>query len=428
MFDDVTIAQYAATKAKIKFSRVGNQRDNDAESGAAMNLMFWKKKTAPEDGAASQQEEPDGDEVLQNSSDDETADSPEKPGLMARLRSRFAALFSRSRKSGAAKDDNSEESGDEPGDEPGNEQSGSPDGKSAAGVKEVPKKPGLLARLSSKFSSLLGRFRKSSQKTAEADEHGQSAKAAAGASGKESQSAGDKAGGAEGQAKKTGLVEKLKPLLSSLGSKLMAAGSGVFSFLSEYLIYLLSGLAAILLVGLIYMARDIIFPPLVRKTTSSDPAKYVKPVPVSAPEVAPTLEPDPNASPQAAAEIFQKKSEEAKAKAEALIKEAEELQKKSEEAKAQAEALKKKEEEERAQAEALRKKQEEERASRYRNQSGSSGQQTTGGTKVMPGSNEWTAGSKDPKATAKTLKEAIEAMNAESSGNISRPTKPPGNP
>ena len=384
-----------------------------------MNLMFWKKKTAPEDGVDNQQEDSDGDAAPENSSDDELTGDPEKPGLIARLKSKFTALFSRSKKSGAAKDDKAEEQSEEPGDE------------SATTAEEAPVKPGLIARIKSKLSGLLGRFRKPSQKASDAKEHDQPAEKPAETSGNESQqTSGNSAGEAKEEPKKPGMIERLKPVLASLGAKLLSSVSRLFALLSEYMIYWLSALAVILLVGLIFAARDIIFPPLVRKTTSSDPAKYVKPVPASAPEAAPTLEaePDPNASPQVAAEIFQKKSEEAKAKAEALIKEAEELQKKSEEAKARAEALKKKEEEERAQAEALRKKQEEERASRYRNQSGSSGQQTTGGTKVMPGSNEWTAGSKDPKATAKTLKEAIEAMNAESSGNISRPAKPPGNP
>lgn len=379
-----------------------------------MNLMFWKKKTAPEDGVDNQQEDSDGDAAPENASDDELAGDPERQGLIARLKSKFTALFSRAKKSDTAKDDEAEELGGKSGDEPDDEQRGDPPNESATATEEAPVKPGLIARIKSQLSGLLGRFRKPAQKASDTKER--------------DQPAGNSTEEAKAEPKKPGLIERLKPVLASLGSKLLSSVSRLFALLSEYMIYWLSALAVILLVGLIYVARDIIFPPLVRKTTSSDPAKYVKPVPASAPEAAPTLEPDPNASPQAAAEIFQKKSEEAKAKAEALIKEAEELQKKSEEAKARAEALKKKEEEERAQAEALRKKQEEERASRYRNQSGSSGQQTTGGTKVMPGSNEWTAGSKDPKATAKTLKEAIEAMNAESSGNISRPAKPPGNP
>lgn len=120
---------------------------------------------------------------------------------------------------------------------------------------------------------------------------------------------------------------------------------------------------------------------------------------------------------QARAEALKKKSEEAQAQAEAL-------KKKNEEALVQAEALKKESEAAQARAEELRKKEEEKaRADALKKSSRQTGRSATPG--------EMTVGNDDPKAAAKSLKEAIEAMNADSDAssrgqpNKRSPVRPP---
>jgi chromosome segregation ATPase len=102
--------------------------------------------------------------------------------------------------------------------------------------------------------------------------------------------------------------------------------------------------------------------------------------------------------PQAEVKVLKETSKEAQARAEAL-------KKKSEEAQAQAEALKKESEAAQARAEELRKREEEARAEALRKSSRQTGRSAPG---------EMTVGNDDPKAAARSLKEAIEAMNADS--------------
>ncbi len=126
---------------------------------------------------------------------------------------------------------------------------------------------------------------------------------------------------------------------------------------------------------------------------------------------------------QAEAEALKSKSEDAQALAEALKKESEDtqaqaetLKKQSEAAQARAEELKKKEEE-KARAEALKK------SSRQQPPLDSSARHAGGGAAPSPSTGEVTVGSKDPKAAAQSLKEAIEAMNVGSGGASKKSVK-----
>lgn len=342
-----------------------------------MNLMFWKKKAAIEEGA----------------------EAPVKSGFYSQIKSRLAALFQRFKK--APPEVAEEQDKDTP--THAGEKTAIPEENPAENLA----KPGLLARIKSGFTALSQRFKKSPAPTEAAPREEQS---------KDTQSGSkDKAVDAEEEPEKPGLGERIK--------------SEFVPFALQYKIYLFSVLAILLLIGIVYAAWDIIFPPLVRNTTSSDPAKYLKP---QAPE--PAVEPglviasQPVASqpvvPQTEAEILKKKSEDAQARAEALMKE-------SIEAQAQAEALKIKSEEAQAQAEAeaIKKKEDEERAkalkkARVQQQPlGSSAQQASGNANPSPVNGEMSVGNKDPKATATTLKEAIEAMNASSGGYNKKPAK-----
>lgn len=98
-----------------------------------MNLMFWKKKTGTGDGAEKLQENPENNSGSHQPDDPGTAGpgTPEKPGLAERVKTAFAAVAARFRKSPArdAGEDESPDAGAQHGPEaaPEGASEGAPD-------------------------------------------------------------------------------------------------------------------------------------------------------------------------------------------------------------------------------------------------------------------------------------------------------------
>lgn len=346
------------------------------------------------------------DDIAAKNPDPEISDqkTPVKPGLIAQINSKFSALALRFKK--APVPDAEENQG---------EDTHHRSKESSDGAKESTIKLGVVAQIKAKLAAMTLRFKRAPE-PAMAEDRGK----------KTPRRSKDDAGDTE---------EASEPSLISLVKSLLAA------FVSYYKKHLIFTLLLLSLSGIVYNAWDIIFPPLVRKPTPHNVAKprIHEPAPQTDAEAikkkseeaqarADTLKKESEEA-QIQAEALKKASEEAQAKAEELSKKeeeektrAEELRKKEEEEKAGTEALKKNEEEEKARTEALKKKNAEEktRADALKKSSRQTGEVTTSFTSK----GEVAVGSNDPKATAKSLKEAIEAMNNGSSGRtLPKPAK-----
>ena len=293
-----------------------------------MNLMFWKKKPGIENGAEELRDASPVNDRAQKSSDSiastqdanesDPASSNPKTGLAARIKSILATLVSRFKKTPAPAPDAEEGQGKDT-------RRRSKDNPEDAG--EAPVKLGLVARIRSKLIALTLRLKEAPEPDAEED-HGKGAR----------RRSKDDREDAEEAPK--------EPSLFGLVRLLLAA------FISHYKKRLIFTLLLLLLIGIVYAAWDIIFPPLIRTSATLEPQTRSEAL-------------------KKKSELLKKKSDEAQARAESLRKEseathaeAEALKKKEEEEKAQAEALKQKEAEEkaRAEAEALLKKEAEEKA------------------------------------------------------------------
>jgi len=425
-----------------------------------MNLMFWKKK--PEAGndaedaqgdssmnkkgresldvAAAKQDSSESNPESPNPESHEQ-DAPVKTGLVARMKSKFTSFARHFRKAPAF------HAGEDYASNAHGSLKPAPD--DAPAIKSDPKssdpgtpeKPGLVTQIKSKLATLVLRFKKTPAPDVEEDQDKDTRRRSK-----------DESENTEETPEKPSLVERVK---SNLGA-----------FISHHKKLLIFTLLFLSLAGIVYAAWDIIFPPLVRKS-SSDKTPIHESAPHEQPQIeAEALKKNGEEAParaeapkkesseqtQTEAEALKKKSEEAQARAEAPKKndskqaqtEAEALKSKSEEAQARAEALKQESEKAQAQAEALRKeseaaqaraeelrKKEEEKArvealkkSPPQQQSlDSSIKQTGGNAAPPPNTGEVTVGSKDPKTNAKSLKEAIEAMNAGSDVPSKKPAK-----
>ena len=393
-----------------------------------MNLMFWKKKPGIENGAEELRDDSPVNDRAQKSSDSiastqdanesDPASSNPKTGLAARIKSILATLVSRFKKTPAPAPDAEEGQGKDT-------RRRSKDNPEDAG--EAPVKLGLVARIRSKLIALTLRLKEAPEPDAEED-HGKGAR----------RRSKDDREDAEEAPK--------EPSLFGLVRLLLAA------FISHYKKRLIFTLLLLLLIGIVYAAWDIIFPPLIRTSATLEPqtrsealkkkSELLKKKSDEAQARAESLRKESEAT-HAEAEALKKKEEEEKAQAEALKQkeaeekaraEAEALLKKEAEEKAQAEALAKKQAEEKAQAEAkaLMKKEAEEKAraaaldrsSRQQQSLGSPVRQSGGGT-ALPSANGEVAivGGKDPKTAAKSLKEVIETMNSDSAPPPKKPAK-----
>lgn len=424
-----------------------------------MNLMFWKKKPeagndaedAQRDSSMNKKERESLDFAAatqgstESNAESPNPESPEqeapvKTGLIARMKSKLTSVarhFSKASAFQAGEDyasDAKDSSKSAPNDAPAIES----DPKSADPGTSA--KPALVAQIKSQLAALVLRFKKTPVPDAEE------------AQGKDThRRSKDDSEDTEETQEKPGLVERVK---SNLGA-----------FISHYKWLLISTLLLLSLIGIVYTAWDIIFPPLERKR-STDKTPTHESAPHEQPQVevealkeksdkehAHTEAPkkDSFEQTQAGTEALMKKSEEAQARVEAPKKNgseqaqaeadvlknksedaqalAEALKKESEDTQAQAETLKKQSEAAQAKAEELRKKEEEEKARvealkkspRQQQSLDSSTMQTGGSAAPHPNTGEVTVGSKDPKSVAKSLKEAIEAMN---SGSDVPPKKP----
>lgn len=365
-----------------------------------MNLMFWKKKPGNGNGA----EDARGDSSM-NKKERESLD--------------FAT----------AKQQSSESNPESPNPEPPEQ--------------DAPVETGLVARIKSKFTSFTQHFRKAPVFRAGEDyasnDHDNLNPAPDDTAAPKPDS---KPADPETPAN-PGLVERIKSN----------------AFISQHKKPLIFTLLPLSLIVIVYAAWNIIFPPPVSKPAlhSTDEALIHEPPPPikSSPAASPQSEqtqaeagalkkkseetqaraeaPKKEPSEQAEAEMLKKKTEGVQTRAESPKKEgseqtqakaevlketskdaqarAEVLKKKSEEAQAQAEALKKESEAVQAKADELKKREEEKaRIEALKNLS----PQTGGGAAPSYSSGEMTVGNSDPKATARSLKEAIEAMNAAS--------------
>lgn len=420
-----------------------------------MNLMFWKKKPDTGSGVEDAQGDSSVDEKAQEPLDpaatkqqasESKQESPKqeasvKIGLAARIKLRFSAFAQYFRRAPAFK---AEEHA--PGAH-GSAEIAQSEVAATTSDPEAQVKLGLIARIKSGLAALVSRFRKTPAPSAEENQGGETP-----------QESKDDAEDSEKDQAKPGLVAQIKSRLAAVVSRFRktpepsvgegrgkeASGSskespksageateesGRLAVFSEYKKYLILVLLLLLLGAGVYAAWDIIFPPLIRKPTPhvvrkpavQEQASQVQETAPQAPEPVPQA---PEQAPQAQGAASQpqetapptdikaiNKSEEAWARAEALKKQSEEaraqaeaLRKESEAAQARAEELKKKEEEEKARVEVLRKKNEEEKARAEALKKSSRQQQS-----LQPG--EVAVGGGDPKTSAKSLKEAIEAMN-----------------
>lgn len=371
-----------------------------------MNLMFWKKKTGAGEEAENTRENLAANTKLRESldfvaakqavaernpglSDPEATDPelPAKPGLVARLKLRLTALNRHFRKAPAFRADE-----DHVPDAPGG--SGKPDDAAATEPEmeppdmEAPAKPGLAVRMKLRLIALTRRFRKTPAPDAEEDE--------------------DRAGQAgESPAPETpakpGLFMRIKTGLAAFVREFKASAapaadedgdadshgrsgaapegdhpeevSGAEPVRSRKWLVIggALGLLVLLLVGIAVTFWLTYEPPQKRWGTRHDMTTITSRAirPESAPE-----------KPQT--------------EAEALKKENTELQ-------ARIEALKKEPPQQRPYAPPAR--------------------QTGGSTPSSSVSGELMVGNKDPKTAAMSLKEAIEAMNAESSEYDKKPAK-----
>lgn len=349
------------------------------KNGDIMNLMFWKKKPGNGNGA----KDAHGGSSM-NKKERESLD--------------FAA----------AKQQSSESNPESPNPE-------SPE-------QDAPVETGLAARIKSKFTSFTQHFRKEPVFRAGEDYA--------------APTSDSKPADPETPAT-PGLVERIKSN----------------AFISQHKKLLISTLLPLSLIVIVYAAWNIVFSPPASEPAlhSTDEALvHEPPPPIKSPHAVSPQSEQPQTEAevpkkkseeaqasvdapkkegsepiQTEADMFKKKSEEAQARVEPPKKEgaeqpqaeakalietskdvqarAEELKKKSEAAQAQAEALKKESEAAQARAEELRKKEEEKArvdALKKSRQTYSRG--------------EITVGNDDPEAAAKSLKEAIEAMNADS--------------
>lgn len=388
-----------------------------------MNLMFWKKNTGsgventqgdssvhektqqPLDPAATEQQ------ATESNPEPPGQEAPIKTGLVARIKSGLASFAQRFKKTPAFKaEEPAPEAHDHSGTAPSAEekQGGDTPQKSKDDPEDSEKgqaKPSLVTQIKSRFAAVIARFRKTPEP---------GAKEGQGGSPKETPKSAEEAPAESGR---------------------------LADFFSAYKKYLILVLLLLLLGAGVYAAWDIIFPPLVRKPTPhvvrkpavQEPASQVQETAPQDQEPA-SQAPEPAPQPQEAASQPQEtappidikalnKSEEAQARAEALKKQsaemqaqAETLRKESEAAQARADELKKKEADEKARVEALKKKSAAEKKARAEALKKSSRQQS-----LQPG--EIAASSGDPKASAKALKEAIEAMNGGSGKNPKRSAK-----
>lgn len=333
------------------------------------------------------------DDVAAKNLDPETSDqkTPVKLGLIAQINLRFSTLALRFKK--APVPDAEENQGKD---------ARHRSKENSDGAEEGTIKLGAVAQIKAKLAAMTLRFKRAPG-SAMAEDRGK----------KMPRRSKDDAGGAEEASEEPSLISLVKSLLAA--------------FVSYYKKHLIFTLLLLSLSGIVYNAWDIIFPPLVRKPTPHNVAKprIHEPAPQTDAEALKRKSEEA----QARADILKKESEEAQVQAEVLKKaseeaqaKAEELRKKEEEEKTRAEELKKKEEEEKVRAEALKKKNAEEktRADALKKSSRQIGEVTTSFTSK----GEVAVGSNDPKATAKSLKEAIEAMNNGSSGRtLPKPAK-----
>jgi hypothetical protein len=442
-FDDGQLAQYAVPSHSDRLSpphqevTAARLPDKSAarNNGGMMNLMFWKKKPGTENGAEELRDDSAVNDQAQESSDsiaptqdaDESdpASSTPKTGLAARIKSILATLVSRFKKTPAPAPDAEEGQGKDT-------RRRSKDNPEDA--EEAPVKLGLVAQIRSKLIALTLRLKEAPEPDAE-EKQGKDTRRRS----KDDQEDAEEA--------------PKEPSLFGLVKLLLAA------FISHYKKRLIFTLLLLLLIGIAYATWDIIFPPLIRTSTTLEPqtksealnkkSELLKKKSDEAQARADALRKESEAT-HTEAEALKKKEEEEKARAESLRKKEEEekaqaeaLKKKEEEekARAEAEALLKKEAEEKAQAEALIKKQAEEKAQaeakalmkkeaeekaraaafkkspRQRQLPGSPTPQTGSNTAPALGSGEVAVGGKDSNATTKSLKEAIDAMNADTGGS-----------
>ena len=434
-----------------------------------MNLLFWKKKAEAGDDA----EDAQGDSSMnkkeresldfaaaKQGSSESIPESPEqgtpvKTGLVARMKSKFTFFAQHFRKAPAfqAGEDYAPDGRDSLKPAPDDAPAINPDLESSE--PEIPANPSLVARIKASLDTLALRFKKAPAPDAEENQDKDTRRRSE-----------DEPEDTEETPKTLSLVERAK---SNLGI-----------FVSHHKKLLIFILLLLSLTGIVYAAWNIIFPPIVREPAlrSTDEAPIHEPLPpIKSPQAVPpqseqpqteaevlkkksveaqsveapkkegsdqaqteagvlkkkggeaqarTEAPKKNSSEQAQAEAeeLKNKSEDAQALAEALKKESEDtqtqaetLKKQSEAAQARAEALRKKEAEDKARAEAAKK------SLRQQKLLDSSNLQTGGGTAPPQNTGEVTVGSKDPKAAAKSLKEAIEAMNAVSDGPAKKPAK-----